>query len=216
MQVTLINIVKLLEQQGHRVQYFVRKDGSIRITKLDGRSYSGSAGNIAAREMAGFTLSEARSKQLEKIRSNKGEFGHRRKSVLPEELVKKIRRVQGIWRRNKVKAEGHVGRRGVRYTLEHYGYEEAMRQLNEQERYARGLAYSENIKWITDYIRDQIIPKAPAADKEHLRLIIDLIELNSYRIKESDIGHIHDLLYDYRDGKKTVQQVVAEISKLYQ
>ena len=215
MQATLINIVRLLEVQGHKVQYRVRNDGSIRITRLDGKSYRGSAGNAAAREMAGYTLSEARSRQLETIRTEKGTFGHKKKADLPEEVIKKIRRVQRIWKRNKVQREGYVGKRGARYTLEHYGYEEAMRQLNEQERYARGLAYTENIKWLKDYIRDQIMPKAPAEDKEYLLDIMDFIDENAYRIKEADISPIHNLLYDYRDGKMSVRQVIVEIRKIY-
>ena len=213
-EVKLINVVKLLNMRGHQVQYRVRNDGSIRITKIDGVSYRGSAGNIQAREMAGVSLSQARKQQLETIRTEKGTWGHKRKSDLPENVIKKIRRVQRLWKKNKVQREGYVGKRGSRYNIEHYGEEEAMRILEEQERYASGLAYTEVVNWIISYIRDTILPKAPEKDKQKLREIIDLISQYSATILESDIAPIHDALYDYRDGKKSATTLYNDIKSI--
>lgn len=213
-EIKLVDVVRLLRMQGHNVQYIVRNDGSIRITKLDGVSFRGSSGNIQARQIAGVTLSESRKRQLETIRTEKGKFGHKKKSLLPEEAMKKVRRVQRIWKKNKVQREGYVGKRGVRYNIEHYGEEEAMRILEEQERYATGLAYSEVINWIVSYIRDTIMPKASTKDKVVLREIIDLIEANQATIKEADISPIHDILYDYRDNKISVEETKRRIASI--
>lgn len=213
-EVKLIDVVRLLKMRGHNVQYSVRNDGSIRITKLDGVSYRGSVGNAVAREMAGVTLSESRKKQLETIKTEKGKFGHKKKSDLPEEVMKKIRRVQRKWKKSKVKREGYVGKRGARYNIEHYGEEEALRILEEQERYATGLAYTEVIEWIRSYIKDDIMPKVSKEDKIILEEIRSLIKEKAAIIKEADIAPIHDALYDYRDGKisaGTLKQLILSI-----
>lgn len=219
-QAKLIDIVKILRLQGRSVQYTKRKDGSIRITRIDSQSYRGSAGNIAAREITGYTLSEARKRQLERIRTPEGRFGNRRKAPLPEAIEKKIRRVQRIWRKNKLQREGYVGKRGTRWTLEHYGEEEALRQLQEQERYGLGLAYTENVNWIINYVNDVIIPKAPSEDLEYLFEFTRIISANKESIKESDIAPIHDLLYAYEhslSGQRgtSASDLVNELRKLY-
>lgn len=213
-EVKLINVVKLLNMQGHKVQYRVRNDGSIRITRIDGVSYRGSSGNIAAREMTGVAFSESRKKQLETIRTEKGKFGHKKKSDLPEEVIKKIRRVQRLWKKKKVQREGYVGKRGARYNIQQYGEEEALRILNEQERYATGLAYSEVVEWIISYINDTILPKASSEDQQILRDIISLIKQKKEFILESDISPIHDLLYDYRDGKISAKTLKTQIASI--
>ncbi len=116
-EVKLIDVVKLLKMRGHTIQYRVRNDGSIRITRLDGVSYIGSQGNAAARSIAGVTLSESRKRQLQDIKTEKGTFGHKRKSQLPEEVMKKVRRVQRIWKKNRVQRDGYIGKRGARYNI---------------------------------------------------------------------------------------------------
>lgn len=51
------SIVILLESKGHRVDYYRRPDGSIRIKEMDGKVFRGSEGNDYARRVVGKGLS---------------------------------------------------------------------------------------------------------------------------------------------------------------
>lgn len=210
-EVKNIDVVKLLRLRGHEVNYIKRKDGGIRITKIDGVSYKGSSGNKVARDMAGVTLSEARKKQLKTIKTEKGHFGHKKKSILPKEVLKKISSVQRVWKKNKVHREGYVGRRGARYNVEHYGQEEALRVLSEQEKYARGIAYSEVVEWLISEIRDKFIPKAEPEEVPWLQKAMDYIQRHKAVFKEEEMSPIHDTLYDYRDGKINARELYQRI-----
>ena len=206
-EVKVLTLISMLRYRGHRVKFYKRSDGSYRITEINGVTYTGSTGNKVARQILGVKISEKREKQLARIRKPK-------LPPLPHEVDKRIRRVQKLWKKNKIEREGYVGRRGARYNLKKYGEEETLRKLSEQERYARGLAYSETIQWIIDYIRDQIIPKVSPQDKNTLKEIITLIENNKSTIKEADISPIHDYLYDFRDGKISALEAKRRIESI--
>lgn len=67
---TLKSIALLLESRGHDVRYSVRTDGGIRIKEIDGKTYSLSEGNKAARQLAGRPASETAMNQRVKARAN--------------------------------------------------------------------------------------------------------------------------------------------------
>lgn len=196
-EIKLIQIVNQLVQAGHQVTYTRRNDGSLRITSIDGTRYKGSAGNIRARQMLGVTISTRREKQLERIKTEKGKWGHKRKTPLPEGLQKELQRVQRIWRKYKVKKDGTITTPNVRYVYLNYGEQEAYRRLLEAERYARGLAYTENVKAIISYIDDAIIPKTPKEDLDTIIEFETIIATNISRFREDWIAPTYELLYDY-------------------
>ena len=64
---TMIEVVRELQQQGHQVDFYVRKDGGILVKSIDGKRYTkGASGNKEARAMVGeqAQISEARISQL--------------------------------------------------------------------------------------------------------------------------------------------------------
>ena len=70
---TLRELVKELRSQGHQVEYYNRKDGSILIRSIDGIDYKGASGNAVARAMGealnlNAELSQARKTQLKIIK----------------------------------------------------------------------------------------------------------------------------------------------------
>lgn len=67
---TLKSIALLLESRGHQIRYSVRSDGGIRIKEIDGKFYSLSEGNAAARKLAGKPASPASLSQRVKARVN--------------------------------------------------------------------------------------------------------------------------------------------------
>ena len=193
---TMREIVKKLEAQGHSVNYYVRKDGGILIKRIDGEVFThGASGNIKARQLLGVELSQARARQLT--------FAKRqRKSSLAEDIETEFQRVKKIWKKafpskkGKAPSAGYFGRRRIKYAVEHYGKEEALRRIKEAERYASGLAYAKNIQILAQYIRSAGEQYQSA---ELVKLSQDLIE-NAYTIKEEWIAPAYDELYKLNAG----------------
>ena len=62
-QIPLRQVVKILNSQGHNIEYRNRTDGSIIVTSIDGRKTKIVEGNKIIRTMAGVPLSEKRKAQ---------------------------------------------------------------------------------------------------------------------------------------------------------
>ena len=204
-------VVSRLIEQGHQVSYYVRRDGGILVKSIDGERYpTGASGNARARQLVGSTLSEARSSQLQ--------FATRARKVkrpsLDNEIYSEWQRVKKKWNRtfkakeSKPHPAGYFGWARIKYSIEHYGREEAMRRIREAERYATGLAYSKNIEFLAGLVKK-------AADdidsQELLDLYNDIIE-NAYMIKEEYLKPAYDELYKLNKGyspKEVVSNVRA-------
>ena len=62
---TMIQVVRQLQSQGHVVDFYIRKDGGILVRNIDGMRFpSGASGNAYARSLLGINISEARKSQL--------------------------------------------------------------------------------------------------------------------------------------------------------
>ena len=85
-----LELIEELQKRGYSVTYTKRKDGGYRITRINGVAFSGSTGNTEARRILGVELSARRSRQLQRIRTPKGKWGHQKKKQLPKELKKKF------------------------------------------------------------------------------------------------------------------------------
>ncbi len=156
---TLRSIVQKLREEGHRVSYRVRDDGSIRVTSIDGRKFAAkySEGNAEARRIAGAPLSERRTRQLQKGRTKRAanlakKAKAPKKAPLPTEIRKALRRAQRLIRKKGV-AEGTVTAENVRYNIAKYGEEEALRKLNRLSRYYQGYAYEVNVRLLSDRMK---------------------------------------------------------------
>ena len=196
---TLKEIVKVLESQGHSIKFVVRTDGSIRITHIDGsKRFSGSTGNAIARAMVGATLSEARTTQLAKIRTPKKKWGHKKLDPLPDEVTKAIRRVQRLYRKAGAKS-GIPTRKHYRENLKRFGKEEADRLLRQSERYIMGLAYEENVAVLVQRIRSdgwKYDSKGKTQEADALFQAAQHIANFSHSFKEKWISKIYEWLYD--------------------
>lgn len=147
----LINIIKELKKLGHSVAYTHRKDGGYVIRRIDGISYAGKLGNQVARNLVGVKLSTAREVQLKRIRTPKGKRAVKR-AKLPDILLKKLKRIQRLWRKEHPTIQGTASLRNVRYYYETYGEEKTILELEKSYRYAQGYAYIENVKWLIQRI----------------------------------------------------------------
>ena len=194
---TMMDVVRELVSQGHSVSYSVRKDGGILIRYIDGVHYSGAKGNAMARSMVGATLSEAREKQLTFITRVR-----KKKASLPDEIEKAYQRAKRKWRKafhskeGKPHPAGYFDKRRIRWTMEHYGEEEAMRRIAEAEKYATGYAYTKNVQHLADYVLDA---GQKYGSEELIQLAKDILN-NAYAIKEEWIYPAYAKLYELNNG----------------
>ena len=187
------NIAEQLKRKGYSVSYYKRKEGGIRITRINGVSFAGSKGNERARNILGIKLSEARIRQLEYIRTPKGQWGHKRKEPLPSDIKRKLQNLQKKWRKKGKKKgdQGMPSTSNVRWTIKHEGIEQAFHKLEENERYLKGIAYTCNVIYLVSRIRRQAIGSEIVQEWFDLARYIDLIK-DSFR--EDWIQDIYEIL----------------------
>lgn len=196
---TMMEVVRQLQAQGHSVSYYVRKDGGILIKNIDGERFpSGASGNARARQIVGASISEARKSQL-KFATRARKFKH---PTLDDEIQKEWQRVKKKWNKafkakgGKPHPAGYFGWNRINRTIKEQGKEEALRRIHEAERYAGGLAYSKNIEYLAVYIK---MVADSTKSPEFQSLYDDLIE-NAYTIKEEWIKPAYDELYNLNKG----------------
>lgn len=217
---TTNEVINELIKAGHKVKYYKRKDGGVRITKIDSTSFSGSKGNITARAMTGQPLSERRKSQLAKgyMKTPEGSWGHpkNKKPPIPDEAKKLIRKAQRIFRKEGVVA-GTSSTYRFRENVEMFGYEEAMKRLSQNIRYAQGLAYEENVDHLVNLLKTEYLAKinfSSEEEKERLTKLIKNIEDNKETFKDKWISQIRNKLYNLRDNQISVDNLISDIEEI--
>lgn len=209
MNLSLIEIIELLQQQGHEVEYSHRKDGGYIIRKIDGRSFSGKAGNTFARNIVGAKLSQARQVQLAKIRLPKGKKQVKLEEV-PEDAKKMLKKVQKSWRKKHPDIRGTATMKNVRYFLRTHGKEATMQALDKSYRYSQGYAYIDNVNHLIERIRLDLSIE-PSSDMEE---IINLIERKMMDFREDWISPIYQALYEWEKGAISDQECARRIREI--
>lgn len=203
----LIDIIKLLQKEGHSVQYYHRKDGGYVITRIDGQGFSGKLGNIRARAMTGQVLSQARSVQLSRIRLPKGKKATK-KAPLPSEVLKEMRKVQKAWRKNHPDISGTISTRGVRYQLEHYGKEKTLLSLDKAYRYTQGYAYIDNVNWLIQRIENDLTK----VYSQEMQNVVDKIKEKALDFKEEWISQVYEVVYEWEKGTLDADECARRIN----
>ena len=196
---TVRQLVTKLQSQGHKVTYYVRKDGGILIKSIDGERFTtGASGNTRARQLLGVELSEAREYQLKYATRQRG----RPRFKLDKDIEEEYQRVKKLWNK-KIKSKkgrphpaGYFGKRGIEWSYKKYGKEENMKKIREAERYAMGIAHTKNVQYLIVLINDYAIKN----DSEELRQLAIDVELNSDRIREEWIVPAYEELYKLNAG----------------
>lgn len=211
MNVSLIEIIRRLVAQGHKVEYTHRKDGGYVIRRIDGTHYAGKTGNAMARIIAGAKLSEARQVQLARIKTPKGKWGHEKKTPLPDDLKKALRKVQKEWRKKHPDIRGTASTSNVRYYYEKYGKEQAIQSLDKAHRYAMGYAYIDNVLWLIDRIENDL----SMVDDKDMREAIELIKSKMLNFKEEWIAPIYQqAVYPWEQGVISGQEALRIIRSI--
>lgn len=210
----MIQIVETLISQGHKVTFRIRSDGGIIIKTIDGKKYSITDGNKTARKMViGGELSEARLKQtthnVEKfIKLKEGQ--KKAKGSIDEILNKTLKRVQRVWRKNKIKGEGELTKKNLRWYIKTYGKKRALEYLENRERYAQGYAYKENVDYLVERIK-RLKKELPL--RSPLKSVIDdlcqKISIHWKEFKEIWINPIYEVCYEKVSVEERIRKIKA-------
>lgn len=189
----LLDVVKKLQSKGTSIKYRIRPDGGIVITEVEGVKFKAKKGNVFVRELSGVKLTE---KQQNIINKNR-----RTLPVLSKTVQRKIAKAQRAWRSGTHGKQGKITTKRVRKNIELFGEEQALKSLEQQERYSKGYAYYENI----DHLIDRLSGYLP--DTEGL---IAKIESKRDRFRDEWISDINDIFYAVDQGKKTLEAGIQE------
>lgn len=206
---TLRQIVMELIARGHKVNYYVRKDGGLVIHSIDGTHYSGKTGNAVARKMLGVALSTRRKVQLERINTQRN--WKKSQTPIPEDLEKYRLKVNRLLRKS-VKV-GTLSKRNLREMIEERGVEGAWEYLKEQERRARGLAYNSVINGLLARLEEDKLT-APIEEQEKLDSLIQDIRNNMDNISFDSVFRIFDELYNYEMGQLSIDTLVSRVRSI--
>lgn len=210
---TLRELVKELRSQGHQVEYYNRKDGSILIRSIDGIDYKGAAGNAVARAIGqsmdlNAKLSQARKTQL-KIIKPKGT-----RTPLPKALEVKLKKVQKLYNKNKIPiSQGRITKRQIRQIVQEEGVKAASKKLTQAQRYAEGYATNATIDAFLTAIQSyRKLFQQGSQEYQALKKLEDDIRISSGIIKDEYIYPAYKRLYDIK--KDNVLDVVDDVRKI--
>ena len=211
---TLRELVNELRKQGHQVEYYNRKDGSILIRSIDGVDYKdGASGNKVARAMGqalnlNAELSQARKTQL-KIIKPKG-----KRTPLPKALEVKLKKVQKLYNKNKVPiSQGRITKKLIREIYQQEGAESARKKLTQAQRYAEGFATNATIDaFLTALAKYRKVFSKGSQVYEALKKLEDDIRMSSGIIKDEYILPAYNRLYDI--NKQNALDVIDDVRKI--
>lgn len=197
-QIPLRQIVKILNSQGHNIEYRNRTDGSIIVTAIDGRKTKIVEGNRILRNMAGVPLSEKRKAQTSR---NVAE-----KIIKPIKISTRTRDMlssaKKALEKSNVKMKLTTDR--LREHIKLYGEEWAYDHTKKLKRYFQGYAYEENVDNLKNIFEDDF-RKSKLRDK-----IIERIEKNKKKFKERDLQEILEIEYN-RNKTMTRRQILETV-----
>lgn len=197
-QIPLRQIVKILNSQGHNIEYRNRTDGSIIVTAIDGRKTKIVEGNRILRNMAGVPLSEKRKAQTSR---NVAE-----KIIKPIKISTRTRDMlssaKKALEKSNVKMKLTTDR--LREHIKLYGENWAYDHTKKLKRYFQGYAYEENVDNLKNIFEDDF-RKSKLRDK-----IIERIEKNKKKFKERDLQEILEIEYN-RNKTMTRHQILETV-----
>lgn len=206
-RMTATQMASELHKRGIKAELIFRKEGGARITNINGKSFKGSEGNAEARRILGQSLSQTQQKHLQKIRTNKGTFGHRKKKPLEDDLIKMQEKVNRAFKKGvkegrfkqKGKDAPKVTRAKLRYRLAKYGKQATEEYLQRALKYAKGFTYTENLIALKQRLEADAGKKTSASLKRVIQALDACINQDK-SIKEKDFQDLLSLVYTWEQG----------------
>ena len=182
---TIRKIIQMLEAKGFKLTARKRRDGGYIITSINDERFSAAKGNAKAREILNVSLSKKKEEQLKRI-------SRPRLAPIPKEVRNQLNRINARLRRQGKKQAGRVTARQYRINVEKYGEEEAIRKLNDLERYYKGYANFDNIRWLLA----RILKDKELWSSHYWDMIYQLIQSKELTLKDKVMMKIYNILYD--------------------
>lgn len=205
---TLRQLAKAYRDQGHRVEYYNRKDGSILVRSIDGVQYKGASGNAVLRTLGNSVnlnadLSKARKTQL-KIIKPKG-----KRTPLPKAFEKKLKKVQELYNKNKVPiAQGRITKKLIRQILTEEGEEAVRKKLTAAQRYAEGYATNATLEaFIMAIDSYRVLFRQGSQEYEALLQLEKDVKMSSGIIKDEWIYPAYKELYEIKHGVSVLDAI---------
>ena len=197
-EIPLRQVVKILNSQGHNIEFRNRTDGSIIVTAIDGRKTKIVEGNRILRTMAGLPLSEKRKTQTSRNVTEK--------IIKPIKISSRTRDMlssaKKALEKSNVKMKLTTDR--LREHIKLYGEQWAYDHTKKLKRYFQGYAYEENVDNLKNIFEDDF-RKSKLRDK-----IIERIEKNKKKFKERDLQEILEIEYN-RNKTMTRRQILETV-----
>lgn len=199
-------LVLELRKLGYEVKARERskKEGSgLRITKINGTSFTGSKGNAYARSLLGVELSSVQKRHLASIKTPKKQFGAKKQNLeqVDDATKKKIRNLQQKFRKRGLK-EGIPTLRNYRYVLRNYGKAEADRLLEGASRYVKGQAYLKNIQALIERMDNDLTIVDNSSIRRSREIINDYYLRGAPNFLDTELMDIYELLYAWEQAPK--------------
>ena len=179
---TIRNVVSKLRQEGYKVTYRVRKDGGVLIKSINGQKFKGATGNTLARQLSGETISESREIQL------------------------RYATVKRKWIRGKLPTKKNIGdlsyKRTKRVAMEE-GKEAVFKYLSEKEKYAAGIAYTENVR----LLKVDLERLSNIYEMQELQDLADEIWNNAEKIRDEWLVSAYEVLYEINGKNANIDTV---------
>ena len=210
---TTKELITALRGKGHKVTARKRTDGGWIITKIDRTKYIGAEGNQKAREILGEKIS---AKTLSQYRDNVSSYirGKKKQRTLEERVKAELRKVQRVWRKNKV--QGKITALNVKRHIAEYGMEEAMNYLKRQTRYGQGYAYDKNVEYLAQYVEEMSESIENEELKEQAKTCASIIRAYTDSFKDQWIPIIYSIWYKVREHSWDEMVVRYAISQTYE
>lgn len=210
----LIDIVKQLQREGHSVEYRVRSDGGIIITKINDTKFKTiPEGNRLARAMTGIALSPARAVQTQ---SNIIKFikGHKKpQEKVSENLRKMLSKAQRLWRKNQIGGTARPTMRKVRWRLINEGMTSAQDYLENMTKYAEGIANRGSMYSLIARL-ERLTIQFPEYMDNIARLINKLLTMMS-TFKEDWIHASLEIIYDIEEYRMNIEDGLYQLKKMW-
>ena len=212
---TIKQVIKELTNRGFNISFYKRKDGGVRITRINGDTFRGSTGNKKARSIIGVSLTEGQERALSRLTTpkGKGNYNKRRRTPIDKETRQRISKLQRVYRKTG-KTEGKPTIRNYRWVLKHKGKEEADRLLRQSERRILGYAYTENVDALLSRMAMDISKLEGKEDISYLRQAYNQIENQRMAFPDRKIYPIYELLYELEKGLMTANDAGMKILML--
>lgn len=211
---TIKEIIKALQEKGHNVEAYKRKDGGYLIRSIDDKTFIAAKGNAAARKMMNTTLAESIKGNVGLQATLKSNIQYKKFSdkryKFTKDLEKEFRKTQRIWREKRKEGAnikgGRITKARAREVLKSEGRKGLLKYLKQLQGYARGYAYDGVIIALADYV-EITAEKCKGRAKAVCLRFASKIRHSLGKILEKNIYPTYYKLYDLKESMSAEEQI---------